>query len=220
MNHPSGLVDVPGDIRINSQQTSRPLSAVLRERTRVAHADCERAFALDRRLADRAAYGALLVLLRDFYLPVENALATVVGWDRLTPAINIRSRRRAELIETDLAALDGTVAAGRPAATGAQFPALGSMAEALGCLYVIEGSALGGRIIARRVRTALGSDLPVAFFSSADRGDPGGDWNALRAALDAFGAEQGPSAARAAVAGAHLSFAALRVRLDLEDTSR
>jgi heme oxygenase len=41
--------------------------------------------------------------------------------------------------------------------------------EALGAWYVLEGAALGGEIIARKLRENLGPDLPLAHFSGRGR---------------------------------------------------
>ena len=42
------------------------------------------------------------------------------------------------------------------------------MADALGALYVFEGAALGGQVIARHVaRTTSERDLPLSFFSGS-----------------------------------------------------
>lgn len=187
------------------------LSLHLSESTREEHVAVEAAFALDTRLAGRDAYAGLLAGLRGFYAPVEAALAAVAGWSSLTPPIDVGSRRRLALLDADSKRLgigvprDGAVAAP---------PALKSLAHGLGCLYVVEGSALGGRIVARRARATLGDDLPVAFFSSAGRDDLMADWRRLQAALDAFGAGHPAAAGFCAVTAARATFNALREWLE------
>lgn len=69
-----------------------------------------------------------------------------------------------------------------------------------GALYVIEGSRLGGQLLARSV----GQDLPSAYLSS--RHEPG-EWRALLAALDARAAAMGAAWEDAAIAGARATFA-------------
>jgi heme oxygenase len=183
------------------------LSSQLREATRAAHVAVEAAFALDARLAaGRDAYGGLLLDLRGFYGPVEAALVAAPGWARLAPRLDVRSRCRVGLIDEDLRRLG---LAGAPCARMAGVPALGSLARGLGCLYVLEGSALGGRIVARRAREALGEDLPVAFFSSRGGEQLAADWRALQRSLDAFGARRGAVARRVAVSAARETFGAL-----------
>lgn len=160
------------------------LSVMLRDQTRAAHLTAESALDLDRWLVDRRSYGALLLALRSFYAPTEHALAALAGWDGLRPVIDIGSRRRVALLDDDLRRLGVTVPGGAVFSTEPRV--LQGLSSGLGCLYVLEGSALGGRVIARRAQAALGAGLPVAFFSSVSRPDPGGDWRALQAALDAF----------------------------------
>jgi heme oxygenase len=82
------------------------LSSHLREATAQAHDTAATSFALDARLGSRDAYADLLLCLREFYGPVEAALLMVAGWRRLTPAVEIRSRCRATLLEDDLRSLD------------------------------------------------------------------------------------------------------------------
>lgn len=187
-----------------------PLSAHLRTATRAAHVAVEAAFALDARLSTRDAYARLLSTLRGFYRPTEAALAALPCWADLTPSLDVASRCRAGLLDDDLARL-GVDAAG---AGNIRPPRLSCLAHGLGCLYVLEGSALGGRIIARRAHTALGDDLPVVFFTSAGRRDLGADWRALQAALDAFGADADARTRQATVAAANATFAGLRQLLE------
>jgi heme oxygenase len=164
-----------------------PLSVTLRERTRDLHTAAEAVFDLERRLVDRGTYAALLMLLRNFYGPAEDALATVAGWERLRPAIDVGVRRRAALLDDDLAQLG--IAATTVARTPRTSLRLHDLAEGLGCLYVLEGSALGGRVIAQRAQLVLGPELPVTFFAGAGRAAPGRAWRELQAALNAFAAD-------------------------------
>ena len=198
-------------LRMCEHEVSGPpsTSTLLRAGTREAHAAGEAAFALSSRLTSRAAYAELLLNLEGFYGPLEAALAAVPGWYQLTPALDVRARGRAALLGDDLRHL-GIVAGERPVAPT---PALPSLAHGLGCLYVLEGSALGGRIVARRARHILGDNLPVAFFSSEGRDDLGADWRALQASLDAFGAGR-PVEQQAAVTCARATFTALSAWLE------
>ena len=187
------------------------LAVVLRAQTAAAHAAAEDAFALDTRLASRGSYGALLALLSGFYRPLEAALAALPGWDRLTPAVDLPARSRAALIDDDLQALGLTI----PVQALRHQPVLDSLAQGLGCLYVLEGSALGGRIVARQASAALGTDLPVSFFANPAGPPLGARWQALQATLDAYGHAAGETACAAAVLAAQQTFAALGDHLDL-----
>jgi heme oxygenase len=182
------------------------LSVQLRRCTRDAHRAVEQIFDLDRRLVSRASYGQLLLALRRFYGPTEDALDQVTGWQALIPPIHIRTRRRAALIDDDLAVL-GIDGSGQQQTGSNLVPMLGSLAAAIGCLYVLEGSSLGGQIISARARATLGEKLPVRFFGSADRADSGRDWRSLQLTLDDFGAAR-PAARGQVVRAAHQTFAA------------
>ena len=75
-------------------------------------------------------------------------------------------------LRADLGAL------GRPLPAPVSFR-LPSFGEALGAMYVVEGSTLGGRTIVPHVRRALGSAVPTAYFSSyGDRTMP--MWSSFR----------------------------------------
>lgn len=99
--------------------------------------------------------------------PFEEALAAA-GASRLIDDWD--SGRRAEAIETDLAAL------GEPMPPPVAVPPIRGTAEFLGTAYVIEGSRLGGRVLRRRV----GAGLPASFLSHSSHAP----WAVVVAALD------------------------------------
>ena len=73
---------------------------------------------------------------------------------------------RADRLAEDLQAL------GRPPwPLGAPVPAADGDAAAVGLLYVLEGSRLGGAVIRRRLLASLPPHLPLRFFSVDE--DPG-----------------------------------------------
>lgn len=71
---------------------------------------------------------------------------------------------RVDRLEADLARLGLS----SPAATGRGPEPPPTLAELVGLLYVLEGSRLGARIIAERVRASLGDGIPSTFFDNAD----------------------------------------------------
>lgn len=81
-----------------------------------------------------------------------------------------------------------------------------------GALYVVEGSRLGGVMLAR----AVGADLPSRYLSAAHAP---GQWRAIRDAIDRAGADASPAWHEALLAGAAATFAlyARAVRLDEPD---
>jgi heme oxygenase (biliverdin-IX-beta and delta-forming) len=177
----------------------------LRQETRLAHEAIELRLNLDFRLANRARYGDLLAGFRGFYAPLESALLEVTGWDVLTPPLDPNVRRRVQLIDQDLAQLHSSPLAVPYTSVSRVFEP-GSMAGALGCLYVLEGSALGGRIVARQAAARLGHDLPVAFLTSAGCDDLGVRWRSLQATLDTVPDVFGRSGAQEAISAACATF--------------
>jgi heme oxygenase len=68
-------------------------------------------------------------------------------------------------------------------------PEVGSLGQALGCLYVMEGSTLGGRFIARRLHEHLGLTPAsgAAFFHGYGE-ETGSRWKAFQQALVRYSA--------------------------------
>ena len=90
-------------------------------------------------------------------------------------------------------------------------PALPDRACALGALYVIEGSTLGGRIIARHLRRQ--ANIPVEAFHYLEiyANQSGEMWRAVCEALDASGdSAEAAGIVRTAIA----MFEAIRIWLD------
>ena len=138
-------------------------------------------FALD----DTASYGRFLLAHARALPAVEAALA---GYGNL-PAW----RPRTGLIAQDLAALRLTMPMPAPFA-------LTDEAARWGALYVIEGSRLGGTLLARSVPAGL----PSAYLSA--RHEPG-EWRSLLVALEARGTADGEAWQQAALTGANACFA-------------
>ncbi len=76
-------------------------------------------------------------------------------------------------------------------------------------MYVLEGSALGGRIVARQAGARLGRDLPVAFLTSAGCDDQRVRWRSLPATLDGIPDVFGRAGAQEAIAAARATFRGL-----------
>lgn len=121
----------------------------------------------------RAEYAALLRRLLGFQLAVEARLAAAPS---LAPyGLDIAGRRRSAVIRADLAALGEPEEAPEPAA----LPAFGSAAAALGCLYVVEGATLGGRMLARGLDHLLDGPAGRRFLEGE-----GAMWRETAAALE------------------------------------
>ncbi len=149
---------------------------------------------------ERNAYLALLGRLYGFHHPLEAAVAQA-GPPGLEPA----QWRRAHLLRSDMAALGEADAAidrlPRHAAPDGDW----SPARAMGWLYVIEGSTLGGRQLARQLDHLLSaSDAAGRSFLRAGTDQNHVRWRDFCTALDACGADSAPRAEM--VAGAIEAF--------------
>lgn len=135
----------------------------LRARTAAAHARAERAMNITARLARVEDYAALLGRLFGYYQPVEAALAR--AGDFHPAGLDLRARRKCELLAADLSALGHSSPDELPRC--AWVPAPTSAEEVLGTLYVLEGATLGGKVVRRLVADRLGltATTGCAFFT-------------------------------------------------------
>ena len=178
------------------------LLSVLRRETTALHDHVEAVTDLPGAVRSRRDYLALLQRFAAVHGPLEQQLATV-RWDRRWARIGIdlAEHRRMHLIERDLGELEPSwLPTGSLSAAG---PHLHTFAQALGCLYVLEGSSLGGRVLARQITLAVG-EVPVAFLSSDGRGHPG-PWRTVCEGLRRFGSSDEVDAGDV-VAGARKTF--------------
>jgi len=149
------------------------IAATLRERTRAQHDRIEAALRWKTRASDRGRYGEWLARLHSFYARWEPAIAaSLCAPDFVDP------RRKLPLLEQDLTALG---VAPLPPAGAPPYPFV-TPAEALGALYVLEGSTLGGLLIAAHVRRSLGH--APAFHGGYGR-STAAMWRRFQAELDA-----------------------------------
>lgn len=121
--------------------------ARLKYTTRYQHAAVERLVDLDRLGASPARYQRWLQRLYGLYAPLEDGLAQL-PWTEA--GLDFDARRKTALLIQDLTALGGYDEVPRIARCQ-QLPMLTTLAQGFGCLYVLEGATLGGRIIARRL---------------------------------------------------------------------
>ncbi len=177
----------------------------VRRETSGLHQDVEAATKLPGSVVTREDYVHLVRGLYGIHIAVEERLADPLlaqGW--LEIGITLPAHRRSHLLSEDLDALGAS-----PEEAAVQLTQLTGIGEALGCLYVVEGSALGGRVLAPAFRAVLG-DVPTRFFGSDGRMHPH-PWRSVLAALEAFEAAGGN--AEDVVVGAQETFLAFGNRL-------
>jgi heme oxygenase len=175
------------------------LMQILKEQTAAAHFRVETEFRLPERLASRSRYLDLLQRLQAFHEAWER---TADRW--IDPAL-LAPRRKAYLLGDDIAALSG----GSDALAAPEFFFVRCTASALGAMYVVEGSMLGGAIIAKEVERRLGlSGASGCAFFRAYGSELASRWRAFGAHVDAqqTGA---PEMAATVVAGANAMFATM-----------
>ncbi|NJC40561.1 heme oxygenase [Brevundimonas alba] len=149
--------------------------ARLRAATGAAHARLEAALDLVERVADA---GERRRLVAGFLALHEGAEARLAPWLAPHAGLEPGTRLRASLIRADLALLGGAVETDAP-----QAPEVGSLGRALGWLYVLEGSTLGGRTIHRALETR-GLDARGLGFLNPYGEAAGARWRAFVAELD------------------------------------
>ena len=169
----------------------------LRHETRALHDRVEARFDLDGRVRSREGYIGALLALHDLHDAAATALAAV---DRQGESVDTaRMATRRGWLADDLRVL------GHPAPPSSQQRLdLDGPAEVRGCLYVLEGSMLGGRVIARAVATGLGigPDNGGRYFSGFGAAT-GKAWSEFLDVLDARPVE---SEGAATLAGARKTF--------------
>lgn len=136
------------------------LTADLKEITYPEHQASEKKMvAALKRIETQADYKRMLGWLYGFYSPVEDLISRALTED-IFP--DIANRCRAYLILTDMRN------SGESDATPGictELPVIDSPERGLGALYVLEGSTLGGRIIAEMITRRLGPSTSLGFFN-------------------------------------------------------
>ena len=163
--------------------TATGLRAALKTETATAHERLEDRLALLKPDWEPSAYRRLLERFYGYYAALEPVLASAGA----TTGMVGPERAKTPRLPADLVALGLDEAAIDASPRCTALPALDSAAKALGCLYVVEGSTLGGQVLARHFASALGvtPDAGCAFFSGYGR-ETGARWGAFVAALDAL----------------------------------
>ena len=151
----------------------------LRIETRPAHDRIERAVDFERRTSSRDAYRGLLGRFYGFHRAFEAEAASLAP-----ECVLFQQRRKAHLLERDLAALGMSPQEIIHLPRCCPLMPLPAPAAVLGAMYVLEGSTLGGALIAREAQRRLGltAQTGCAYFRSYGR-DTASMWKSFGAAL-------------------------------------
>ena len=174
----------------------------LKSATADLHVEVESTLDLDKITKDVAAYSEVILIL---YLVFDCAYKELSDIDFQPLKIDLGSiGRRRDWLAADLHALALPLPA--PRSLGFELPTSG---HGFGCLYVLEGSALGGRVISKRVKQTLGLGPATggAYFHGLGR-QTARHWSDFLTALNTIPANSAMGAD--AEAGAIATFLAFR----------
>lgn len=136
----------------------------IRKGTETLHERLENNFDLFARARDVSSYAEVLRRFRAFYAAIEPRLLAIA--DPRLEEFRISERLKAKTLDADLAAISDV---GETfALSDENVPAVKSFTDALGILYVLEGSTLGGQVITRHFQKTLPELSPargLAFFN-------------------------------------------------------
>jgi heme oxygenase (biliverdin-IX-beta and delta-forming) len=168
------------DLEPSSRRTPRDILARLKLETAPEHSAIEATTGVMHPRLSPLGYRWYLERTYGFYEPVEAQLDRFGVWRALE--LDPSPRRKLALLMGDIVHLGDDPAALMLCKAP---PELANLAEAVGCAYVLEGSTLGGRVIARHVLSRLGPDVPRSFLECYGS-NTGDRWQEFRAALSRF----------------------------------
>ncbi len=151
-------------------------------------------------------YRDLLARLHGFHAAAETAFAQAAAF----APIDMAARRKAPLLRSDLTALGLDAAAIAALPLCLDLPSIDGPAALLGGAYVVEGSTLGGRTLAKAVEPLLGSTINGRRFLLGYGDRHGAMWRAFTDALETVPEPRHARMAEAALA----TFAAFERWLD------
>lgn len=192
-----------------ARRRRRAASARLRSQTRDLHDRIERNPLAVRLMAENVSIADHLRMhlrLYGYHRPLVERIGDLV--DGIMPDVAVAMRDRVDRLRADLACLG----ADPSLVTDAPLPERIDAAAAVGLVYVLEGSVLGGRIIARHLaeRLALGEGTGAAFYADPPAGTHP-RWADVCEKIDRWADDAGPQAEAAMIRAARGAF----VDLDL-----
>ncbi|HEX8313207.1 MAG TPA: biliverdin-producing heme oxygenase [Chthoniobacteraceae bacterium] len=157
----------------------------LRSQTAAAHAVLESELDIAATIADAARYRRVLEKFLGFHSTAESRWSALPSWP--IAGYDPREPRKSEWLRADLLTLGLTPDAVDELARPVAPVPVDDIATAFGCAYVLEGSALGGRQIARMLAPFPATERPRRFFTS-NGADVTARWKTFREALEQFAA--------------------------------
>lgn len=129
---------------------------------------------------DADAYARLLHLFYGYYHPLEKGISLHLD-ESVLP--DLSARRKAGWILNDLRVIESST----EIVEDTNAPLIESRADALGAMYVMEGSSLGGKVISKMIADNLHyPDHSALSFFYGYGGQTGSRWKEFLAVLDKF----------------------------------
>jgi len=178
----------------------------VRSFTAELHCEVEQTLALPGSIQTMADYRRWLIRFFGIYQPLELLLTGFAGWT--AAGIQFDQLGHTEALLKDLKAMACDPDSIKLASAEA-LPMVETFGQAIGALYVLEGSKLGGRYILKDLSNRLGSEIEGmnAFFTGYGA-DTAVRWASFKESLDRFSALR-PVEFPEVIAGARMTFAAI-----------
>lgn len=165
---------------MSETRTAATLSEKLKERTKINHQNLEKKLIgrlkLTRSLNE---YAQLLSYFYSFFGGLELCINKRLDFDAFP---DYHLRRKTSAMVNDLNRMNSALPA---LATNQALPEIVNQQQAIGALYVIEGSTLGGQIICKMLNDQIGSIDPACLSFFSGYGDQTYQmWNAFKLAID------------------------------------
>ncbi len=158
-----------------------PLSSRLKAHTRAVHQQLDHAIMAAGMFSDRAGYQNFVLVQYRFHRDL-NALYADPALARIVP--DLPARNRFPLLVADMADLD------IPVPEAAEYPVTHDPSEAVGWLYVAEGSKLGAGILTRLAeKLGFGATFGARHLQP-DAAGRGRAWSAFQEAIDRAGLDR------------------------------
>lgn len=153
------------------------LTEALKNDTRMAHADLEgRVIPSIKAINTYEGYRRLLEMMYGFYQPLEQQIDAFVNEENMP---GYGERRKASLLIQDITVLNNNMPV-VPERICTELPVIESYAQAIGAMYVLEGSALGGKIIAGMIQKRV-EEVDAALYFFTGYGEKAMEmWNAFK----------------------------------------
>lgn len=165
----------------------------LRAATAAAHLALQERIDAEQMFGTRSGRPALVQRYYELHASADRAIEP---WLQPIPNLDYAARRRSPALADDLRALGLDT----PCPTGLRTLAVTGRSEALGILYVLEGSTLGGRTILRSL-SAQGHDVHGLSFLDPYGAETGNRWRDFVAVLQREGVRDPAGVERGGVRG-------------------